>query len=147
MDDFRLTAKQIGKLRELHRKQRDRRLADRLKAIVLLGSDWSVAEVAQALLVDEKSVRLWLEKYRQGGETELLALHDQGKEPSLTDEQQHELAQHLDENTYLDSNAIRYHIEKTYGVKYTPSGVKDLLHRLGFVYPNCCFEYKRPKHV
>ena len=58
MDDFRLTARQIGKLRELHRKQRDRRLADRLKAIVLLGSDWSVAEVAQALLVDEKSVRL-----------------------------------------------------------------------------------------
>jgi len=140
MDDFRLTAKQITTLKALHRKQRDRRFADRLKAIVLLGSGWSVTQVAEALLVDEATVRNWLEKYRQGGETELLAIHYQGKEPSLTDEQQHELAQHLDENTYLDSNAIRHHIEKTYNVKYMPSGVKDLLHRLGFV-------YKKPKHV
>ena len=118
----------------LHRKQRDRRFADRLKAIVLLGTGWSVTQVAEALLIDDTTVRNWLEKYRQGGETELLAIHYQGKEPSLTSEQQEELAQHLDENTYLDSHAIRHHIEKTYGIKYKPSGVKDLLHRLGFVY-------------
>ena len=30
MDDFRLTAKQITTLKALHRKQRDRRFADRL---------------------------------------------------------------------------------------------------------------------
>jgi len=106
MDDFRLTAKQITKLKALHRKQRDRRLVDRLKAIVLLGSGWSVASVSQALLVDEKSVRLWLEKYRQGGETELFAIHYQGKAPSLTDEQQEQLSKHLNENTYLDQLAI-----------------------------------------
>ena len=140
MDEFRLTTKQITALHALHRKQRDRRFADRLKAIVWLGSGWSVAQVAEALFIDETTVRNWLEKYRQGGETELLAIHDQGKEPSLTDEQQHELAKHLDENTYLDSNAVRHHIETTYGVQYKPSGVKDLLHRLGFV-------YKKPKHV
>jgi hypothetical protein len=64
----------------------------------------------------------------------------QGKSPSLTVTQQEYLAQHLDENTYLNSNTIRCHIAKTYDVKYTPSGVKDLLHRLGFV-------YKKPKHV
>ena len=140
MDEFRLTAKQIGKLKALHRKRRDRRFADRIKGIVLLGSGWSVTQVAEVLLIDETTVRNWLEKYQQGGETELLAIHYQGKEPSLTDEQQEQLAKHLDENTYLDSNAIRHHIEKTYNVKYSPSGIKDLLHRLGFV-------YKKPKHV
>jgi len=111
MDAFRLTARQIEKLKALHRKQRDRRFADRIKGVVLLGSGWSVASVSQALLVDEKSVRLWLEKYRQGGVDELLALMYQGKEPSLTEEQQEQLAKHLDENTYLDSNAIRHHKE------------------------------------
>ena len=117
MDDFRLTARQIEKLRELHRKQRDRRFAYRINAVILLGTGWSVTQVAEVLLIDETTVRNWLEKYRQGGVDELLTLHYQGKEPSLTAGQQEELAQHLDENTYLDSNAIRHPIERTYGVK------------------------------
>ena len=65
------------------------------------------SQVAQALLVDETTVRNWFQKYQQGGETELLALHDQGKESSLSTEQQGELAKPLDETIYLDSNATR----------------------------------------
>jgi len=139
VDDFRLTDRQIAKLKTLHRSLRKRQLADRVKAVVLLGSGWSVAQVAQALLVDEATVRHWREKYQRGGENELLTLLYCGKAPSLTVEQQKELAKHLDKNTYLDSADIRRHIEKTYGVKYSPTGVKELLHRLGFV-------YKKPKH-
>jgi len=70
MDDFRLTAKQITIQKALHRKQRDRRFAYRLKAILLLGTGWSVTQVAEALLIDEATVCNRLEKYRQGGETE-----------------------------------------------------------------------------
>jgi transposase len=40
----------------------------------------------------------------------------------------------------LSSYKIRHYIEKTFGVSFQPSGVKALLHRLGFV-------YKKPKHV
>jgi transposase len=94
----------------LHRKQRDKRLAYRINATILFGTGWSVADVAQALLIDEDTVRNWLEKYRHGGEEELLAMHYQGKAPSLTCEQQDELAKHLDENTYLDSKAIRHSV-------------------------------------
>jgi len=140
MDDFQLTSDQISSLRVLHKTLRDKRLAYRVNAVVLLGKGWSVADVAQALLVDEKTVRLWFEKYQQGGEEKLLTLFYQGKAPSLNATQQAELSKHLDENTYLDSNAIRHYIEKTYGVQYSPSGVKELLHRLNFV-------YKKPKHV
>ena len=60
---------------------------------------------AEALPIDEVTIRNWLAKYRQGGVEELLALNDHGKEPSLTAEQQEEFAQHLDENIDLDSNA------------------------------------------
>ena len=140
MDDFQLTAQQIAALRSLHRIQRDKRLADRIKAIVHLGSGWSVKEVADALLIDEKTVSLWLEKYQRGGKEELLAMYSQGKSSSLTDKQQEELAKHLDENTYLTSREIRLYIKKKYSVGYSPTGVKDLLHRLGF-------SYKKPKHV
>jgi transposase len=140
MGDFRLTARQIANLKSEHRTLRDKRLAYRLNAVVLLGSGWSVAQVAEALLVNETTVRHWLVKYRQGGTGELLALLYEGKAPMLTDVQQAEFAKHLDENLYLDSNAIRHYIEKTYGVSYSRTGVKELLHRLGFV-------YKKPKHV
>ena len=140
MENFQLTIAQVSTLKALHRKQRDRRLADRVKAIVLLGSGWSVVEVAEALLIDEVTVRNWLSKYRQGGETALLSFHYQGKESLLSIEQQQELVNYLDENIFLDSNAILRYIGKTYGVMYSPTGVKELLHRLGFV-------YKKPKHV
>jgi len=140
MDNFQLTIEEIESLRALHKKQRDRKKAYRINAIILLGTGWTVAEVAQALLVDDKTISNWLEKYQQGGEEKLLTLMYKGTESKLTDAQQAELSQHLDDNTYLDSNAIRDYIEKKYHVEYKPSGVKDLLARLGFV-------YKKPKHV
>jgi len=140
MNEFQLTTDQIAMLRVLHRTLRDKRLAYRVNAVILLGTGWSAAQVAQALLVDETTVRNWFQRYQQGGQEELLAMNYRGKEPSLSTEQQAELAKHLDETIYLDSNTIRRHIEATYGVKYSPTGVKELLHRLGFV-------YKKPKHV
>jgi transposase len=138
--EIQLTSKQIAALRVLHKTQRDRRFAYRLNAIILLGNGWTVAQVAEALLVDETTIYNWIEKYQQGGTDELLALHYQGSEAKLTDAQLAELSKHLDENTYLDSNAIRHYIQKKYNVEYKPSGIKELLGRLGFV-------YKKPKHV
>jgi transposase len=137
---FRLSNKRIAVLRVLQKAQRDRRFAYRLNAIILLGEGWTVAQVAEALLVDEKTIYLWLELYQQGGTDALLALNYQGKASKLTEAQQEELAKHLDETIYLDSNAIRDYIKKKYNVEYKPSGIKDLLDRLGFV-------YKKPKHV
>ena len=139
-NDFRLTANQIAALKVLHRAQRDKRLAYRINAIILLGSGWSFEQVAQALLIDAKTVSNWYDAYKDGGTDELLALNYQGKAPTLSAEQQAELSKHLDEKTYLTSNEIRHYIQQTYGVRYSPTGVKDLLHRLGF-------SYKKPKHV
>jgi len=140
MDTFRLTQRQIDALKVLHKAQRDRRFAYRINAIILLGTGWSTTQVSEALLVDEKTIRLWLAKYQHGGTDELLALHYQGAEAKLTETQQQELAQHLDETTYLTSKEIRHYVKKTYGIEYSASGMKDLLHRLGFV-------HKKPKHV
>ena len=103
MKDFHLTMDQIASLKVLHRTLCERKKVDRGKAIVLLGSAWTSQQVSEALLIDEKTVREWLEKYRHGGEEELLALFDQGKSPLFDETQQTELAKHLDENTYLTS--------------------------------------------
>ena len=138
-ENFQLTREQIASLKALHRTLRDRKKADRVKAVVLLGTGWTEQEVAEALLVDQKTICHWYEKYHTGGEKELLAMMYQGKSPLLNESQQTELARHLDENTYLTSKEIRHYIEKTYKVKYSSTGVKELLYRLNFV-------YKKPKH-
>ena len=105
MEGFQLTTRQIASLKALHRTLRDRKQAYRVNAIVLLGTNWSVAHVAEALLVDEKTVRLWHEKYVHGGENELIAFCYQGKTASLTEMQQEELAKHLDEKTRAKETA------------------------------------------
>jgi len=140
MDQFRLTPRQIDALKVLHKAQRDRRFAYRINAIILLGSGWTTLQVAEALLVDEKTIRLWLEKYQHGGTDELLTLNYEGTEAKLTETQQQELSKHLDEHTYLASKDIRHYVKKKYKIEYSATGMKDLLHRLGFV-------YKKPKHV
>ena len=75
MDTLRLTKKQIDALKVLHKAQRDRRFAYRVDAIILLGTGWRTSQVSEALLVDEKTIRLWLEKYQHGGTDARLALH------------------------------------------------------------------------
>ena len=72
MDNFQLTSKKITSLRALHRIQRNCKIADRVKVVVLLGCGWNVAKVAEALLVDETTIRLWWEKYDHGGDNGLL---------------------------------------------------------------------------
>jgi transposase len=140
MNNFQLTPVEIAAFRTIHKTLRDRRLADRIKAIVLLNNNWSVAEVAQVLLVDEKTIYNWIEKYQQGGKEELLTFFYKGKACSLTEQQQEDLAKHLDEHTYLASKDIRHYVKKKYNVAYSATGMKELLHRLGF-------SYKKPKHV
>ena len=59
-----LNTKEIQRLRKLHHSQRNRRQADKIKAIILLGTGWTVAKVAEALLLDEKTIHRYQHAYR-----------------------------------------------------------------------------------
>ena len=134
MDDWRLTTKEIRLLRGLHRQCKDRRSADRVKAVVLLGTGWTVVDTAQALLLDEDTVRSYRQAYVEGGAKLLLAVNYHGSDPKLTPEQIRELDQHLSKTTYLRVQDIVAYVERTFGVVYTVAGMTDLLKRLDYVY-------------
>jgi len=55
MKGFQLTKSQVKRLKILHKKQRDRRAEDKIKAIVLLGTGWTLSEVSEALLLDTET--------------------------------------------------------------------------------------------
>jgi transposase len=140
MKGFTLTSKQIESLKAAHRRCKDKRLADRIKAVVLLGTGWTVAATAEALLLDEDTVSGYVQKYQQGDIDTLLATSHNGSSAKLDSKQLEALDKHLDENLYTRVQDIVAYVKETYGISYTIQGMNDLLKRLDYV-------YKKPKKL
>jgi len=140
MRDYTLSSEKIAELERLHRNLRDKRQADRVKAVLALSKGWSPTQVAEILLFDEKTSRHYFERYLNGGADALLADHYHGAVPKLNDSQIQQLDRYLQDHLFTDAKEVMAYIAKTYRVHYSISGVTDLLHRLGF-------SYKKPSHV
>lgn len=140
MESFSLTPQEIKTLRQVHRQMSHRTDAYRINAIILLGTGWIQAEVGEALLLDERTIRRYVQAYREGGVDGLLDVRYQGSQCNLSEQQIQQLDRHLQEHLYCCSYEIQQYIETTLGVTYSVSGVTELLKRMNFV-------YKKPKHV
>jgi len=140
MKDYTLSREKIAELEKFHRSLRDKRQADRIKAVIALSRGWSAADVAEILLFDEKTSRHYFERYQQGGLKALLDDNYRGADPKLNENQMTELEHYLEEHILPDAKSVIAHIDKQYGLRYSVSGVTYLLHRLGF-------SYKKPTHV
>ena len=140
MRDYTLSKSKKAELEALHRSLRDKRQADRVKAVIALSNGWSAAQVAEILLFDETTSRHYFERYQQGGADALLDDHYSGAESKLNEHQLNELERYLEDHLFTETKAVIAHIAGHYGVHYSVSGVTDLLHRLDF-------SYKKPTHV
>ena len=128
------------KIIALHRKERDRRIADRLKTILLLDAGWSYSEVSKILLLDENTTRRYKKLYLEEGLDALLKLSYIGSKTLLKDDQKEDLKKHLSEKIYLSTKEICSYVCSKYNVEYSYQGMAKLLKRLGFV-------YKKPKVI
>lgn len=140
MEAFSLTPREVEALRQIHRQMSHRTDAYRINAIILLGTGWTQAEVGEALLLDERTIRRYVQAYRDGGVDALLEVRYQGSQGYLSEEQIQQLDCHLQEHLYCHVHEIQRYIENTFGVEYSISGVTELLNRMDYV-------YKKPKHV
>jgi transposase len=140
MIDYSLPAQELAELRAAHRRTRDKREADRIKAVVLLASGRTAEDVAEALLIDPNTVRNHFKRYRQGGLPGLLQLAYRGSIGELGEAELALLEAHLQLHLYLSAKDVAAWVEETFEVAYTVSGMTALLHRLGFV-------YKKPRLV
>ncbi|MGH8499268.1 MAG: winged helix-turn-helix domain-containing protein [Methylococcales bacterium] len=131
---------ELADLRQAHAELRDKRGADRVKAVILLGSGWSVAKVAEALLIDANTVRTYFRRYQQGGLEELLQMHWVGRTSFLALEQESELDEYLQGHLHLTAKSVANYIQERWKVRYSVRGVTALLYRLDYV-------YKKPKLI
>ena len=137
---YHLSAQELNELEFEHRHTPDKRYADRIKTVYLLGKGWSVSKVAEALMIDRETVRNHYKRYRKGGLDALQKNEAGGSQPMLSELEQPALDQHLQDNLYLTAKEIAHYVEQTWGVSYSESGMTQLLRRLGYV-------YKKPKLV
>lgn len=135
-----LTEEQVLILRQAHKTIRDKRLADRIKAVLSLNAGHAYAQIASILLLDEITLRRYVQKFQKEGLTGLLKFHYAGGAGSLTLLQETELKEYLKINTKRTAKEAVDYVFKTYSVKYSTIGITKLLHRLGFT-------YKKPKIV
>ncbi len=134
MNGHTLTKEQIHELRLAHRSCKDKRAADRIKAIYSLGTGSRVEDVVKILMLDEETLRNYIKRYQTGGIAELVKDHYQGSSSKLTAEELSELDAHLQKNTYLTVEAIISYVKEKYEINYTVSGMTSVLHRLNFSY-------------
>lgn len=143
MDDFKdfLSAKERKELRGfLNRRDFSGREHGRASTILHLDKGKSVPQVAEITFLNEQTVRNLVKRYKNGGIDGLLKDEYDGRSFKLTPEQRKELERHLDEHLYMDCQGVINHVLETFGITYSVSGMRLLLHTLGFV-------YKKPKHV
>lgn len=135
-----LSEEQVADLRQAHRQIKDKKLADRIKAVLSLNAGFEYSQVAKILLLDEVTLRRYVQRFQESGTTGLLECRCLGGKSRLTSNQEMSLKRYFKQHTAQTALAVANHLAKRYGVKYSVIGATKLLHRLGFV-------YKKPKVV
>jgi transposase len=134
MKTIQLTPRQRNDISERRRNVQDRRVYQRLSAVLWSDDGRAREEIAELLGVSTRQVGQWFRIFRNKGLEELCTLHYQGDPGRLGPAQVKRIRQEIEAGVFHHAEQIRTWIEATFGVTYSPSGVKDLLRRIGASY-------------
>lgn len=142
MKGFNLSTEELEALRLAHKtaKRTNANAAYKINAVILLGSGWTLKKVKNALLLDDETLRSYVQKYCDGGIDSLLKTKHKGRNTLLIESQKALLKEELDNNIHLTTQSIIEFVKDKFSIEYRLSGMRDLLHRLGYT-------YKKPKLV
>jgi transposase len=112
----------------------DKRAYQRLTAVLLSDAGQTRSAVADLLHVSLRQVADWLRLFRNQGVEALCTLHYKGDPGKLTPTQVEQLKQEIRTGRFRNADQVRLWLEEAFQVKYAPSGVKELLRRIGASY-------------
>jgi transposase len=116
------------------------RVVRRANAILLLDEGWNCEEVAEALFLDDDTVRDWHRAWIVKGIKGLGEFGYKGSACELTDEQQAQLKAWVTETLPRSTAVIGAWILQEYEIDYTRSAIIKLMHRIGI-------DFKKPKAI
>ena len=132
-----LTDEERSALQKRHKKERDGRIRDRIKAVLLRDKGWTWMQISEALLLSEEILRKHVKDYQL---SQKLKPDNGGSKEKLSFEQSQELIAHLYNHTYLYTKDIAAYVASTYKITYSVSGMCYWLQRNNF-------SYKKPSLV
>jgi transposase len=131
MSGILLSPEERTALLRQHKAERDKRVADRIKAVLLRDDDWSLRAIAEALFLTEEGARQHLKDYAATGK---LKPENGGSDGFLGKEQSAELAAHVEQHLYVKASEVVAYVHKTYGIRYSVRGMTDWLKRHDFTF-------------
>lgn len=134
MKEF-LTQSDRDSLKARHRQEKSRRVADRIKAVLLSDEGWTYRQISKALFIDEQTIGRHVDEYMADRK---LILSSGGSLSKLNELQTAEMISHLEYITYLKISDIIAYVETTHGASYTVQGMTSWMHSHGF-------SFKKPK--
>jgi transposase len=140
MKGFHLNPKELEALHNALKQEHNKRYAYRIHAIILLGTGYTLKKVKEVLFIDDETLRNYVENYRIDEIPGLLSDNRNGKASRLTNLQVGLLRDELDTVIHLQTGSVIQFVKEQFDICYSPSGMRDLLHRLNYV-------YKKPKLV
>lgn len=147
MKGFELTPVQhqelLGALRSA-RNANEAKASVKINAILLLGNGMTLEEVSGVLFLDADTLSAYAKRYQEGNLNNLLTTGHKGSEPDLSKEHIELLCEELNSKIYLTTAAICSYVEEQFGIKYSVSGMTDLLHRLGYTYKKPSVKPSKP---
>ena len=136
---FTLTRSQRDDLERRYKQTHERRISERIQAILLLDAGHNRDQTARILHVNPKTITRWVQLFVRVDLDTFCTLQSGGNEPALTDAQQQQLVTWLDAQVRSTKEAIAW-VETTLQVSYTESGMRKLLQRMDY-------RYKKPSAV
>src|SRR3954454_14384312 len=124
-----LTDEQRKEIERRRKQTLDRRIYQRLTAVLAIASGRSREEVAELLGVSLSQLSEWLRVFRNEGLDALCTLLYKGDPGNLTPHQVQQLKDEVARGCFRNSDQIRHWLHKAFGVSYSPSGVKAMLKR------------------
>ena len=137
-----LTARERAELTALARNGlAEHRLSRRANAVLLLDRGWSCQKVAEALYLDDDTVRQWHDLFETAGVRGLERFEAGGSVGFLSAAQEDQLKAWIVQTLPRSTRQVGAYILKEFGVGYeSRSGLIKLLHRLGL-------EYRKPEAI
>jgi transposase len=125
----KLRAEERQYLTAKHKKEKNGKIRDRIKAVLAYDDGYTYSEISRILLLDDETVRRHIKDYFSKNK-----LHNEnsGSKSNLDDKQSEKLIVHLEEKTYLYAKDICAYVKKEFGVSYTVSGMIKWLHHHHF---------------
>ena len=118
----------------------EHRIVRRANAILLLDKGWSFAAIAEALFLDNSTIRIWLKEFQEGGVEAIVLFDLKGGAGRLSPLQIDELRAWATEALPTSTTEIGQFILDRFGFDYGRSGLIKLMNRIGF-------DWKKPESV